>query len=146
MGFRRLGEGRTWWRHPGERTTPRERELVEAIGFGDFDALEALRPTRDELERPIGGAGSPLTITALTGQPAVTEWILERRPDLLSAPLGDDGDTLLHAAAMWDAPGVAAVALARGADRTVRDRVWHGTPLNWAEHFGHPHVAAMLRD
>jgi ribosomal protein S18 acetylase RimI-like enzyme len=145
VGFQRMGEGRTWWRHPGERTTPRQVELVEAIGFGDLDALEALRPTREELERPIGGAGAPLVITALTGQPAVAAWILERRPDLVSAPLGDDGDTLLHAAAMWDAPEVAAVALAHGADRNVRDRVWRGTPLGWAEHFGHERIAAMLR-
>ncbi|MBV8948449.1 MAG: GNAT family N-acetyltransferase [Solirubrobacterales bacterium] len=144
VGFGRLGEGRTWWRHPGEHTTPRQQELVEAIGFGDLARLEASEPTDAELERSIGGAGSPLVITVLTGQPAVAEWILARRPDLVSADLGEVGYTLLHAAAEWDAPEVAAVALARGADTTIRDGVHNGTPLRWAEHFGRERIAAML--
>jgi ribosomal protein S18 acetylase RimI-like enzyme len=145
VGFERLGEGRTWWRHRGERTTPRQRALVEAIGFGDLDALEALQPTTAELECPIGGAGPPLVITVLTDQPAVTAWILERRPDLTSADLGDPGYTLLHAAAQWDAPEVAGVALAHGADTTIREGRYRSTPLGWAEHFGHPRVASMLQ-
>jgi ribosomal protein S18 acetylase RimI-like enzyme len=144
VGFERLGEGRTWWRHPGERTTPRQQELVEAIGFGDLERLEALDPTRTELGSPIGGAGPPLVITVLTEQPAVAEWILTRRPDLVSSDLGSRGYTLLHAAAEWDAPEVAAVATARGADPTIRDGTHNGTPLGWAEHFGRD-WAAMLR-
>ena len=145
VGFRRLGEGRTWWRHPGERTTPRQQQLVEAIGFGHVTLLEALGPTDAELERSIGGAGPPLVITALTNQPAVAEWILARRPDLISRDLGDVGYTLLHAAAEWDAPEVAAVALAQGADTTIRDGTHKGTPLGWAEHFGREQIVAMLR-
>jgi ribosomal protein S18 acetylase RimI-like enzyme len=144
VGFERLGEGRTWWRHPGERTTPRQEALVEAIGFGDLERLEALRPTDAELGRGIGGAGPPLVITVLTDQPAVAEWILTRRADLVSRGLGAPGYTLLHAAAEWDAPQVAAVALAHGADPTIRDGTHGGTPLGWAEHFGHERVKAML--
>jgi ribosomal protein S18 acetylase RimI-like enzyme len=144
VGFQRLGEGRTWWRHPGERTTLREQALVEAIGFGDVNGLEALRPSQRELERSIGGAGPPLVITVMTGQPAVAEWILERRPDLVSADLGDSGYTVLHASVEWDAPEVAAVALAHGADPTVRDGIHHGTPLGWAEHFGRERIKALL--
>lgn len=45
VGLERLGEGRTWWRHPGEQTTPRQEALVEAISFGDLVGLEALQPT-----------------------------------------------------------------------------------------------------
>jgi GNAT superfamily N-acetyltransferase len=145
VGFRRLGEGRTWWRHPGERTTAREQALVEAIGFGEIERLEALRPTDVELQREIGGAGPPLVITALTGQPTVAEWILTRRPDLVSKGLGAPGYTLLHAAAEWNASEVAAVALAHGADTAIRDRTHNATPLGWAEHFGRHRIAAMLR-
>lgn len=145
VGFERLGEGRTWWRHPGQRATPRQTALVEAIGFGDVDALEALRPTAVELARPIGGAGPPLVIGVLTGRPESVEWILRRRPELVSADLGASGYTLLHAAAEWDAPEVAAVALAHGADRTIRDGTHDGTPLGWAEHFGREEIVALLR-
>ena len=67
------------------------------------------------------------------------------RPELVSAPLSEAGETLLHAAAEWDAPEVAAVALARGADTTIRDRVHNGTPLGWAKHFGRARIAEMLR-
>jgi ribosomal protein S18 acetylase RimI-like enzyme len=144
VGFERLGEGRTWWRHPGEHTTPRQEALVEAIGFGDLERLEALEPTDAELQRGIGGAGPPLVITVLTGQPAVAEWILTRCPDLVSKGLGAPGYTLLHAAAEWDAPEVAAVALAHGADPNVRDGTHNGTPLGWAEHFGRERIRALL--
>jgi ribosomal protein S18 acetylase RimI-like enzyme len=144
VGFERLGEGRTWWRHPGERTTEREQALVEAIGFGELERLEALRPTDVELQRGIGGAGPPLVITVLTGQPTVAEWILTRRPDLVSKGLGALGYTLLHAAAEWDAPEVAAIALARGADPTIRDGTFNGTALGWAEHFGRERIKALL--
>jgi len=30
-------------------------------------------------------------------------------------------------------------------DAAVRDRGYDGTPLDWAEHFGHTDVAALLR-
>jgi hypothetical protein len=75
----------------------------------------------------------------------VTEWILARRPELISDDLGSPGYTLLHAAAEWDAPEVAAVALARGADPTIRESTWNGTPLSWAEHFGRGRISSMLR-
>jgi hypothetical protein len=37
------------------------------------------------------------------------------------------------------------VALAHGADGAVRDQVWNGTPLDWAENLGRPALAARLR-
>ena len=46
LGFRSLGTGQTWWRHPGPWPTPRQTRLVEAIGFGDLDTLASLRPSR----------------------------------------------------------------------------------------------------
>jgi hypothetical protein len=64
----------------------------------------------------------------------VTEWILARGPEPISDDLGSPGYSLLHAAVEWDAPEVAAVALAHGADPTIRDGTWNGTPLGWAEH------------
>lgn len=142
--FERLGEGRTWWRHPGEHTTPRQEALVEAIGFGQIERLEALQPTDAELQRGIGGAGPPLVISVLTGQPTVADWILACRPDLVSKGLGASGYTLLHAAVEWDAPEVAAVALAHGADMSIRDGTHGGTPLDWAEHFGRDRIKTLL--
>jgi GNAT superfamily N-acetyltransferase len=87
VGFESLGMGQTWWLHPGLRPTSRQTALVEAIGFGDLEALAALRPTRAELERPIPGAGPPLAVAAVTGQAGAADWIVRRRPDLASRPV-----------------------------------------------------------
>jgi hypothetical protein len=35
--------------------------------------------------------------------------------------------------------------LARDADRELKDRIWGGTPLDWARHAGLPAMEALLR-
>jgi GNAT superfamily N-acetyltransferase len=144
VGFRMLGAGQTWWWHGWRPPTPRQTALVEAIGFGDLEALAELRPTRAELERQIRGPGSPLAVTAMARQPAAADWILRRQPELASRPLDQRGAALLHLAVESDDPALVEVALAHGADPTVRDRTFNSTPLGWAEHFGRPALAARL--
>ena len=146
VGFESLGHGRTWWLHPGPRPTPRQTALVEAIGFGDVDGLAALEPAGAELAEAIPGGGPPLAIAVVTGQSGVADWILERRPDLVSEPVEPRGGTLLHVAVEWDDEALVRVALARGADRDARDHWWNATPLHWAEHLGRRRLAELLRE
>ena len=146
VGFQSLGLGRTWWLHPGPRPTSRQTALAEAIGFADLDGLAALRPTPEELEQELPGGGPPLAVAVVTGQAAVADWILQRRPDLVSQPVEPRGGTLLHVAVEWDDERLVEVALAHGADRHARDRTWNATPLDWAEHLNRPGLAARLRD
>jgi ribosomal protein S18 acetylase RimI-like enzyme len=145
-GFESLGVGRTWWLHPGPRPTARQSALVEAIGFGNVDALAALDPTSAELEEPIPGGGPPLAVAVVTGRAEVADWILARRADLASAPVEPRGGTLLHVAVEWDDEAMLRVALAHRADPTVRDPMWNGTPLDWAEHLGRERLAEVLRE
>jgi GNAT superfamily N-acetyltransferase len=145
VGFASLGLGRTWWLHPGPRPTPRQGALVEAIGFGDLDELAGLEPTAAELEADIPGGGPPLAVAVVTARSAAADWILARRPDLVSRPVEPRGGTLLHVAVEWDDEALVRVALAHGADRAVRDRWFGGTPLDWAEHLGRSGLAALLR-
>jgi GNAT superfamily N-acetyltransferase len=98
VGFASLGPGRTWWLHPGPRPTPRQTALAEAIGFGDAGELAALEPADAELEDGIPGAGPPLAVAVVTAQAAAADWILARRPDLVSRPVEPRGGTLLHVA------------------------------------------------
>jgi ribosomal protein S18 acetylase RimI-like enzyme len=145
IGFESLGHGQTWWLHPGRPTpTARQTELAEAIGFGSLRALETLRPTRAELEKPLSSDTTPLALTIVTGQVEVARWLLERRPDLVSAPLDRGGSTLLHLAVFYDDEDIVRLALAHGADREARDRQWESTPLGWAEHLGRVRLAALL--
>jgi hypothetical protein len=118
---------------------------VEAIGFGNLDALAALDPTRAELGEPIPGGGPPLAVAVVTGRADVADWMLARRPDLASAPVEPRGGTLMHVAVEWDDEALLRVALAHGVDPTVRDGVWNGTPLDWAEHLGRERLAEVLR-
>ena len=144
-GFESLGRGRTWWLHPGPRPTPRQTALAEAIGLGDLDGLAALRPTRAELERELPGGGPPLAIAVVSGQAPAADWILQRRPDLVSRPIESRGGTLLHVAVEWDDEQLVDVALAHGADRQARDHTWKATPRDWAEHLNRPNLVARLR-
>ncbi|MEO9176102.1 MAG: GNAT family N-acetyltransferase [Gaiellales bacterium] len=146
VGFESLGWGQTWWMHPGPRPTPRQRELVEAIGSGDLVGLAALDPTGDELAEPVPGPGVPLAVAAVTEQADVAGWILDRRPDLVSRAVGGRGATLLHVAVDRDDEAMVRVALAHDADLLARDRAYNGTPLDWAEFLGRDDLATVLRE
>jgi GNAT superfamily N-acetyltransferase len=145
VGFQSLGLGRTWWLHPGPRPTARQSALVEAIGIGKRDALAMLDPTPAELEEPTPGGGPPPAVAAVTSRADVADWILTRHPALGSAPVEPRGGTLMHIAVESDDEAMLRVALAHGADPTIRDETWHDTPLDWAEHLGRAWLAQVLR-
>jgi hypothetical protein len=78
--------------------------------------------------------------------PPASRHLAARRPDLVSRPVEPRGETLLHVAVEWDDEALVRVALARGADRSVRDRAYGGTPRDWAEQLDRPRLAALLRE
>ena len=57
---------------------------------------------------------------------------------------GPDGRTALHEAALRGDAELCDWLLARGADPGVRDRDFSGTPADWADHAGHPELAARI--
>ena len=60
-----------------------------------------------------------------------------------SADLYPHGTPLHHAVSSGRLEAVKALVEA-GATRTAKDSAWGGTPLGWAEHFGHTRVAKLL--
>ena len=52
---------------------------------------------------------------------------------------------LHHAVDSGSLPAVR-VLVEAGAALDTRDRIYHGTPLGWAEHLGREEIAAYLRD
>lgn len=69
---------------------------------------------------------------------------LLRADPALTAVRGENGATLLHAAAERDDVGSTDVLLAHGAEVDARAS-WGQTPLEWAANLGSSGVAAMLR-
>jgi ankyrin repeat protein len=59
-------------------------------------------------------------------------------------PSDQPWESALHVAASRGDRPLAELLLARGADRTVRDRRFDATPQDWAEHFDQPDLAALL--
>jgi ribosomal protein S18 acetylase RimI-like enzyme len=143
-GFRSLGWGQTWWFEPGPEPSPRQIALTEAIGFGDLAALEALRPTPDELTRALPGDEHPLILALVTDQPAVGGYLLKRCPDLANRRFAPHDATLLHLAIEHDRPVFVEVALAHGVDPDARDATFNATAAGWAEHFGRGTILQRL--
>jgi GNAT superfamily N-acetyltransferase len=108
-GFRSLGWGQTWWRHPGPEPTERQIALAEAVGFGDVKALKALAPTEAEASTPLPGGTIPLALAAQAGAPASVKFLLSRFPDLAAYRPPPHGKTLREVAIEHDRPKVVAV-------------------------------------
>ncbi len=100
---------------------------------------------------------SPLAVAALVeaGQP-ITLLVAAAldRVDLVEAELAAgiavdarfaDGYTALHAAAGMGHERTVRLLLAHGADRTLRDTRWNGTPADKASYFGHTALATALQ-
>ena len=139
-------------------------ELAAAVGRTDllpsfFGADGALLPSagqhREPVNVPIPGGAKPeellqqaLIYAAIGGSPASAGYLLDRGADVNGVPSGFDrtGASALHWAAAGDNAALAELLLARGADLALKDARYGGTPLDWAEHFNHPDIAAILRE
>jgi ankyrin repeat protein len=93
--------------------------------------------------------GAALHWALASHRAAAVEWLIGQGADVSrGVAWGDTANvTPLHMAAGWaNDPRGARLLLQHGADPTIRDRTYASTPLGWAEHFGHPEVAAVLKD
>jgi peptide-methionine (S)-S-oxide reductase len=136
-------------------------DLVAAAGLGDLDRMAryvgadgALAPDAYRLvhysqkrERPVAPAAIlslALAYACKGGHPAAAAWLIDRG----AAPSGrapfDHDATPLHWAALRGRAEVVELLLERGADRSIRDTTYDGTPAGWAEHAGHTALAARL--
>ena len=72
-------------------------------------------------------------------------WDVNRRART-DVPLDQEWETGLHHAAANGDAEVVRLLLELGADPTLKDCRFDGTPLDWAEHFDKPETAALLRE
>jgi ankyrin repeat protein len=133
------------------RRPPRARalDLAAALALRDWDTAERLLVALPHLVRSGGRREAPtglLHIAAKRGDRAAAEWLLGHRAD----PNGRWSHwgaevTPLHLAAAHGHTETVRVLLAAGADPAIRDSTHASDPAGWAEHFGQPDVAEMLR-
>ena len=67
------------------------------------------------------------------------------RRGTFGGPAHGEEVTALHLAAQNGDLETIAVLLELGADRSLQDALYHGTPAQWAEHGGHAAAADLLR-
>ncbi|WP_420123127.1 ankyrin repeat domain-containing protein [Nakamurella sp.] len=113
--------------------------LVAAARAGDAATVAALRDRAGDLPRHRPQA---LRIAAESPDIAALGRLLDLGYPVDAA--GPDRVTALHEAALRGDAAMCEWLLARGADRTIRDRRFDAVPAGWAAHAGHQDLAAAL--
>jgi peptide-methionine (S)-S-oxide reductase len=137
-----------------------------ALGHGEFEAVDALiaRGARVDL-RAAAATGRieearstaadasaldrhlALAWAAQFGHVAIVELLLDlgEDPNRFNPQGANSHSTPLHQAALAGHADTVRLLVQRGARLDIKDILWNGTPADWADHGGHPQVAASLR-
>uniref|UniRef100_UPI0031D7807E ankyrin repeat domain-containing protein n=1 Tax=Inquilinus sp. TaxID=1932117 RepID=UPI0031D7807E len=146
-GFYRPHSGFPEWHMTGAAQEVLDEALTWAARGGRIEAMAALLARGADING-VPHNGAALHWALLCHRAEAVEWLLAQGADVdRRAIWGDTADvTPLHMAAGWaNDPRAARLLLQHGADPAVRDRTYNSTPFGWAEHFGHPEVAAVLK-
>lgn len=116
--------------------------IVAAAGLGRADDVRMLLPMSDPVARH-----QSLAIAAVNGQTEVVGVLLEagEDPNRFNPAGFHAHSTPLHQAALAGHEALVRLLVERGARLDMRDTLWGGTPLGWAEHGEQAEVAAWLR-
>ena len=124
------------------RRGARADRLAAAAGLGRINDAARLLPTADPDERH-----RALALAAQLGHVTVVGLLLDagEDPDRLNPEGNHSHSTPLHQAALAGHEAVVRLLVERGARLDIRDTIYDGTPLGWAEYGGRTEVAAFLR-
>ena len=128
------------------RTLVRRGAAVDSVdlaaGFGRLEDARRLLPAASALERH-----RAVALAAQHGHVEVLKLLLDAGEDPNRYnPEGNHGhSTPLHQAVWAGHEDVVRVLVERGARLDIRDTIWNGTPLGWAEYGGRTKVAEFLR-
>jgi hypothetical protein len=116
--------------------------LAAAAGLGRLEDAARLFPLADSRSRQIA-----LALASQHGHAEVVRLLLDAGED--PSRYNPDGyhahSTPLHQAALSNHAGVVRLLVGHGARLDLRDRVYGGTPLDWANHGGCQEIAEYLR-
>lgn len=127
-------------------------DLVAAAGLGRVDLMEqhdahtlvhySLHRARPQTRAEV--LSLALCYACHGGHDAAARWLLDAGASPSARAPFDHDATPLHWAALHGHAALADELLARGADRSVRDRTYGATPAGWATHSGHDALARRL--
>jgi ankyrin repeat protein len=116
--------------------------LAAAAGLGLVDEARRLLPSASEKERHIAVA-----LAAQHGQTDILEMLLDagEDPNRYNPDGWHSHSTPLHQAIAADHETAVHLLIERGARTDIKDTVYGGTPLGWADYCERPTIAAWLR-
>lgn len=114
--------------------------LLSSAGLGHLDALRALLADKPAHDRLVFAGW----VAAMNGQAEALGALLDAGLDPNAVLPRPFDPVMLHEAAWHNHRAVCELLLARGADPTLRDTQYHGTPAHWARHAGHVELASFL--
>ncbi len=117
--------------------------LLTAVCTGRAEDVTRLLPEASAVCR-----SSALAAAALYGQPHTLALLIDSGVDVnaYSPPSFHPHATALHHAVDSGSLGAVKVLVEAGADLGTKDRVYQGTPHDWAEYLQRPEIAAYLRE
>ncbi|MGH3758960.1 ankyrin repeat domain-containing protein [Actinophytocola sp.] len=147
-GFYRPHGGFPAWRPSSSVTEVRDEAMSWAARSDAVDAITELHRLGASLDANVY-QGTPLTWAAAQGRLRAVRRLLElgAAPSAVGTfggPRHGVGTTALHHAAEGGHLEVTEALLDAGADPTITDELYGGTPASWARHGGHEDARALL--
>jgi len=124
------------------RRGARVDSVAAAAGLGRVDDVRRLLPSSTAEDRH-----RALALAAQHGHAEVVRVLLDagEDPNRYNPKANHGHSTPLHQAIAAGKDAVVRLLVERGARLDVRDTIWDGTPLGWAEYCGQPEIATYLR-
>ncbi|UYQ95411.1 GNAT family N-acetyltransferase [Chitinophaga horti] len=166
LGFKKLGDGMTWWMIGFKDVPPEEVAFAEAVACGQIDRLDRL--THGDLDKPIANGMTLVELAAYCHQPDAAEWLvrngaaytvlnawdlgwLEKAAAMLSGSPQEVNRlytefqyTLMHIAAQRNDVGLAKLVIQFKPDLTIVDSIHCSNAMGWAQFFKRKEIAGII--
>ena len=117
--------------------------LAAAAGLGYLDKVRRMLPDANDLDRH-----RALALAAQLGQADVVRVLLDAGgdPNRYNPPGTHSHSPPIHQAIAAGHLDVVKLLVERGARLDLKDSIYQGTPLGWAQYCDQPHIATFLRE